>query len=76
MWCTVFLITGTNVNLMLVPGYVSSISASFGTPGARHMPCHEFCGLGHQGMWGTIQVVDKTEFNRMAATERRVRCAE
>ena len=47
-----FLITGTNINLMLVPGYISSIPARFSTPGERHMPCHEFCGFGHEGMWG------------------------
>jgi cytochrome c oxidase subunit 2 len=70
------MIIDTNVNLMLVPGYISTISATFGTTGSRHMPCHEFCGVGHQGMWGEIQVVDKTAFDRMAATERRVRCAE
>ncbi len=41
-----FLITGTNINLMLVPGYISSLPARFDTPGERIMPCHEFCGVG------------------------------
>jgi cytochrome c oxidase subunit II len=71
-----FLITGTAINLMLVPGYVSSIPARFDTPGDRHMPCHEFCGLGHEGMWGRIKVIDKATFMRMAAAARRLSCVQ
>jgi cytochrome c oxidase subunit 2 len=71
-----FLITGTNINLMLVPGYVSSLRARFETPGERLMPCHEFCGMGHEGMWGRIRVVDKVVFTRMAADQRRLSCVE
>ena len=71
-----FLITGTNVNLMLVPGYVSSLNARFDTPGERLMPCHEFCGMGHEGMWGRIKVVDKAAFVRLGANRRRLSCVE
>jgi cytochrome c oxidase subunit II len=71
-----FLITGTNVNLMLVPGYVSSLQARFETQGERLMPCHEFCGMGHEGMWGRIKAVDKAAFARMAAERRRPSCVE
>jgi cytochrome c oxidase subunit 2 len=71
-----FLITGTNINLMLVPGYVSSLRARFETPGERLMPCHEFCGMGHEGMWGRIKVVDKAVFARLAADRRRLNCVE
>lgn len=70
------LITGTNINLMLVPGYVSSLNARFVTPGERLMPCHEFCGMGHQGMWGRIKVVDKAVFAHLAADRRRLSCVE
>jgi cytochrome c oxidase subunit II len=69
-----FLITGTTINLMLVPGYISSIPARFSTPGERHMPCHEFCGLGHEGMWGRIKVIDKSEFARLAKNTERLSC--
>ena len=31
------------------------------------MPCHEFCGMGHEGMWGRIRVIDKAAFARLAA---------
>ena len=71
-----FLIGGTNVNLMLVPGYVSSLGARFAAPGERLMPCHEFCGMGHEGMWGRIKVIDKAEFARLAADRRRLSCVE
>ena len=71
-----FLITGSNINLMLVPGYVSSLNARFETAGERLMPCDEFCGIGHEGMWGRIKVVDKPAFARLAADHRRLSCAE
>jgi cytochrome c oxidase subunit 2 len=71
-----FLITGTNINLMLVPGYVSSLPARFESPGERLIPCHEFCGLGHEGMWGKIKIVDKIAFARMATARQRLNCVE
>jgi cytochrome c oxidase subunit 2 len=71
-----FLIDRTNVNLMLVPGYVSSLGARFDVPGERLMPCHEFCGVGHEGMWARVKIIDKAEFARLAAAHRRLRCGE
>jgi len=71
-----FLIDGTNINLMLVPGYVSSLGARFETPGERLMPCHEFCSVGHEGMWGRVKIVEKAAFVRMAAERRRLSCVE
>jgi len=71
-----FLIAGTTINLMLVPGYVSTIAARFDTQGDRLMPCHEFCGLGHEGMWAGIKIIDKASFMRMAATARRLSCVK
>jgi cytochrome c oxidase subunit II len=71
-----FLIDGTNVNVMLVPGYVSTISMRFDAPGERHMPCHEYCGVGHEGMWGKIIVIDRQDFLQRAATRRRLDCVK
>jgi cytochrome c oxidase subunit II len=71
-----FLIAGTNINLMLVPGYVSSLEARFEEPGERLMPCHEFCSVGHEGMWGRVKIVDKVAFARVAASRRRLSCVE
>jgi cytochrome c oxidase subunit 2 len=70
------LITGTTVNLMLVPGYISNLTARFDTPGERYMPCHEFCGMGHEGMWGRIKVIDKAAFEQLADNSRRLSCVE
>ena len=71
-----FLITGSNINLMLVPGYVSSLNARFETAGERLMPCVEFCGIGHEGMWGRIKVIGKAAFARLTVRQRRLNCVE
>jgi cytochrome c oxidase subunit 2 len=69
-----FLIEGSNVNTMLVPGYISIITTRFAAPAETYMPCHEFCGSGHEGMWGRIRIIDKTDFDKLAANQRRVTC--
>jgi cytochrome c oxidase subunit 2 len=56
------LVTGTNVNTMVVPGYVSQVHTVFTKTGNLLMPCHEFCGLGHSQMWATVRVVAAGEF--------------
>jgi cytochrome c oxidase subunit II len=71
-----FLIDHTNVNTMLVPGFVSIISARFDAPGERHMPCHEFCGAGHEGMWANLHIIDKAAFMKLAADRRRLDCVK
>jgi cytochrome c oxidase subunit 2 len=70
------LIDGTNINTMLVPGYVSVLQTSFKAPAEHVMPCQEFCGVGHQGMWGKVKVVDKTAFLNMVAARRRLTCVD
>jgi cytochrome c oxidase subunit 2 len=71
-----FLIDHTNINSMLVPGYVSVLPAKFDTPGEHPMPCQEFCGMGHEGMWAKVKVIDKAAFFKMAADKRRLTCVE
>src|SRR6202790_1038619 len=71
-----FLIDHTNINSMLVPGYVSVLPAKFDTPGEHPMPCQEFCGIGHEGMWAKVKVIDKVSFFKMAADKRRLTCVE
>jgi cytochrome c oxidase subunit II len=56
------LVTGTNVNTMVVPGYVSQVHTVFTRTGDLLMPCHEYCGLGHSQMWATVRVVSESEF--------------
>jgi cytochrome c oxidase subunit II len=69
-----FLIQDSNVNLMLVPGYISTITTRFDHPGEHAMPCHEFCGVGHAGMWDRVRVVDKAAFLKQASGQRRLTC--
>ena len=69
-----FLITDTNVNTMVVPGFVSQVHTDFTRTGDLLMPCHEYCGLGHSEMWATVQVVPESEFKPGA--DGRVSCAQ
>jgi cytochrome c oxidase subunit II len=70
------LIEGTNINTMLVPGYISELQTSFKSPSEHVMPCQEFCGIGHQGMWGRIRVVDKAAFLKLTAARGRATCVD
>ena len=70
------LIEGTNINAMLVPGYVTELPVRFKAPGDHVMPCQEFCGIGHQGMWGKVRVVDKAAFLNLMAAKRRLNCVD
>lgn len=70
------LIEGTNINTMLVPGYVSQVQMRFDSPGDHAMPCHEFCGIGHQGMWGRVKVIDKGAFLDLVSKQKRLTCVK
>jgi cytochrome c oxidase subunit 2 len=56
------LVTGTNVNTMVVPGYVSQVHTEFRRTGDLLMPCHEYCGFGHSQMLATVRVVAPDQF--------------
>lgn len=73
-----FSVADTNVNLMLAPGYVSNFHTRFRAVGEHVMPCHEFCGIGHAAMWARVKVVERSEFDRLAAGApgRRASCVE
>lgn len=70
-----FLVEGTNVNAMIVPGYVTTVETKFNDVGERLMPCHEYCGVGHQGMWAHVRVVDASQFPFGNAKAKAVTCA-
>ena len=65
-----FLLPATNVNTMVVPGFVSEVRTRFNRPGVYRMPCNEFCGNGHHGMWSRVEVVSKAAFRALTPTER------
>ena len=68
------LITGTNVNTMVVPGFVSQVYTTFTRSGDLLMPCHEYCGLGHSDMWANVQVLPDSDFK--PDRDGRVSCAQ
>ena len=70
-----FLLPSTNVNTMVVPGFVAEVRTRFSRPGVYNMPCHEFCGGGHHGMWARVRVVPEGQFRQLAVAER-TSCAQ
>ncbi len=69
-----FVIGSTNANVMLVPGFVATFTTSFEEPGEHLMPCHEFCGTGHEAMWARLQVIEPNEFLAKASGGKVVSC--
>jgi len=65
-----FLLPDTNVNTMVVPGFVAEVRTRFAKEGEYAMPCHEFCGLGHHAMWAHVRVVPKKRFAGPTSVER------
>jgi cytochrome c oxidase subunit II len=69
-----FVVDKTNANTMLIPGFVATFTASFPQVGEQLMPCHEYCGTGHEGMWARVQVIDAAEFMQRAQPGRSISC--
>ena len=51
-----FVIERTNINVMVIAGHVSKITARFDEPGEYRFLCHEYCGVGHHLMFGKVVV--------------------
>ena len=69
-----FIIGTTNANTMLVPGFVSTFTTSFHKTGESLMPCHEYCGTGHEAMWARVQVLSVDDFLAKSRTGERLSC--
>ncbi|HEX9147856.1 MAG TPA: cytochrome C oxidase subunit II [Thermoanaerobaculia bacterium] len=65
-------VPGTNIGTQVVPGYVSEVHTTIdfdrvakvgvaNPDGSVTVPlyCNEYCGLGHQSMWGRVRVTRK-----------------
>jgi cytochrome c oxidase subunit 2 len=50
------LIERTNVNVMVLPGRVTKITARFEQPGEYRFFCAEYCGIAHHIMFGKVVV--------------------
>jgi cytochrome c oxidase subunit 2 len=59
---------------MIEPGFISTFKTTFDKPGDHQMPCHEFCGTGHQAMWANVKVVEPSAFTQLAEHARRLTC--
>jgi cytochrome c oxidase subunit 2 len=62
-----FMVSGTNANTMLVPGYISQFTTTFDKPGDYLVVCHEFCGIGHHSMYARIIVGESSTAGAGAA---------
>jgi cytochrome c oxidase subunit 2 len=51
-----FAIAGTNVNMMITPGHINSLTHTFDEAGDYLILCNEYCGAGHQVMSARIEV--------------------
>ena len=69
-----FVIGTTNANVMLVPGFVATFTTRFKKTGEHLMPCHEYCGTGHEAMWARVQVIEPNEFLAKASGGKAVSC--
>ncbi len=59
-----FRIMETNINMMVLPGQISTLTAHFEKPGTYDLICTEYCGaggptIGHHTMYGQIFVDEK-----------------
>jgi cytochrome c oxidase subunit 2 len=69
-----FVVGKTNANTMLIPGFVATFTTSFRQTGEQLMPCHEYCGTGHEAMWGRVQVLPPAEFLAKARSAGGLAC--
>lgn len=52
-----FQIAGTNVNMMVTPGHVNSMTYTFDKKGSYLILCNEYCGIGHHLMSTKLEVI-------------------
>jgi cytochrome c oxidase subunit 2 len=69
-----FVVGRTNANTMLVPGFVATFTTTFPKAGEQLMPCHEYCGTGHEAMWARVQVLSKEDFAAKSRGVERLAC--
>jgi len=58
-----FNLAGTNLNTMVIPGQVATVTTEFDDTGSYGIICHEYCGSGHHTMEGQVRIVPQSEYN-------------
>ena len=53
-----FNVAGTNVNMMVEPGYISQLETEMNNTGEFTIVCNEYCGTGHHLMYATLEVYE------------------
>ena len=71
-----FVVGRTNANTMLIPGFVATFVTTFQDAGEQLMPCHEYCGVGHEAMWARVQVIPQQEFLSRIRDAGRLSCVQ
>lgn len=71
-----FVVGRSNANTMLIPGFVATFTTTFPHVGEQLMPCHEYCGTGHEAMWARVRVISQQEFLGRIASENRLSCVQ
>ncbi|HSI67520.1 MAG TPA: cytochrome c oxidase subunit II [Planococcus sp. (in: firmicutes)] len=51
-----FTIDDTKVNMMVIPGQITTRKYTFSEPGTYLILCNEYCGTGHHFMYSEIEV--------------------
>ena len=69
-----FIVGTTNANVMLIPGYVATFTSTFRQVGEHLMPCHEYCGTGHEAMWARVRVIPPADFLARTRSGERLSC--
>jgi cytochrome c oxidase subunit II len=69
-----FSVGSSNANTMLIPGFVATFTTTFRHTGEHLMPCHEYCGTGHEAMWARVQVISQQDFLTRSRNEKRLSC--
>lgn len=54
-----FQVAGTNINMMVEPGYINTYTQKFDKTGEYLILCNEYCGAGHHLMSAKIEVVEQ-----------------
>ena len=62
-------VQNTNINVELIPGQVAAFDYTFDRAGTYRISCNEYCGISHQNMVGTIEVLEAGEFAALRAQQ-------